>query len=270
MADTSIEWTDKSWNPTRGCDIYSQECKNCYAMRFAHRFSGKGGKYEGLTKLTKAGPVWTGEVRIVKEQLGAPLQWAAPARVFVDSMSDLFYGDDADHLRAFQRGVTCVPVPDDYIVACYEIMQACPQHTFQVLTKRAGRMLAVLARCNLTPLPNVLMGCSAGSQSAADERLEAMRGVAGMGWRTWVSYEPAIGPVNWAGWEFIKWLVAGEESGYGRRLGMLAWPRAAHAWCAANGIAFFMKQIIERGQKLEFRAFPVDLQVREYPVVSHG
>lgn len=265
MADTAIEWSEKVWNPTRGCDIYSTECKHCYAMRFAHRFSGPGGKYEGLTKLTRAGPVWTGEVRLIREQLRAPFSWKTPQLVFVDSMSDLFFGDDADHQRAFQRGVACSVVPDDFIVECFEVMATTP-HTYQVLTKRADRMFAVISRTGIKPLPNVLLGASVGTRAAAAQRRAAMRLLADLGWKTWVSYEPALEQVDWAGWEFIRWLVAGNESGYGRRSALLAWFTAAREWASEWHVAFFMKQIITAaGVKLPFQMFPAGLQVREYP-----
>jgi protein gp37 len=125
VADTSIEWTDKVWNPVRGCDLVSAGCRSCYAMRQAHRFSGKGQPYEGLTKMTSHGPVWTGKVRTVPELLDMPLRWKRPRRIFVNSMSDLFHED----------------VPFEFIVAVFGVMAASMQHTFQILTKRPQRML---------------------------------------------------------------------------------------------------------------------------------
>lgn len=121
---SDIEWTDRTWNPVRGCSIVSDGCKNCYAMKQAHRFSGKGQPYEGLTKLTSRGPVWTGAARFVPKVLAAPLSWKKPQRVFVNSMSDLFHDD----------------VTNEQIAAVFAVMAACPQHTFQILTKRPLRM----------------------------------------------------------------------------------------------------------------------------------
>lgn len=129
---TTIEWTratdgtpGKTWNPTRGCSPVSPGCANCFAMKQAHRFSGTGKPYDGLTKLTVAsGPQWTGEVRFVPEMLGRPLRWKRPRMVFVNSMSDLFH--DA--------------LTNEQIAAVFGVMAACPQHTFQVLTKRPERM----------------------------------------------------------------------------------------------------------------------------------
>lgn len=265
MADTTIEWSQKVWNPVRGCDVYSDECKRCYAMRQAHRFSGPGGKYEGLTKLTKAGPVWTGEVRVQPDQLDAPLHWKAPRLIFVNSMSDLFYGDAADARRAAQRKTPFKPVPAEFVQQCYEVMESCPQHTFQILTKRPDRMFEVLSQLGLPPLANVLTGCSVGHQDAAEWRRPAMHLVADLGWRTWVSYEPALGMVDWDGWEWIDWLVAGSESGYGARAADAMWFDVARDWCERNNVAFFMKQILVGRRKLPFDAFPINLQVREYP-----
>ena len=126
---SSIEWTDRTWNPVRGCSVISPGCVNCYAMKQAHRFSGAGKPYDGLTKLTKAGPQWTGVVRPVESALLEPLSWRKPARVFVNSMSDLFHED----------------VPDEFIDRVFAVMALAPQHTFQILTKRPERMLAVAA-----------------------------------------------------------------------------------------------------------------------------
>lgn len=121
---TTIEWTDETWNPVRGCSIVSEGCRNCYAMKQAHRFSGEGKPYEGLTELGPQGPRWTGKIRLVPEVLDAPLHWTQPRRIFVNSMSDLFHED----------------VPDEFIVAVFGVMAACPEHTFQILTKRPERM----------------------------------------------------------------------------------------------------------------------------------
>lgn len=124
MSDNSaIEWTDTTWNPLRGCARVSEGCRNCYAEVVAARFSGPGLPYEGLT--TAKGR-WTGEVRLVPEKLAEPLRWRKPRRVFVNSMSDLFHES----------------VPNEYIAAVFGVMAACPQHTFQVLTRRPERMRA--------------------------------------------------------------------------------------------------------------------------------
>lgn len=137
MADkTGIQWTDATWNPIAGCSLVSPGCTNCYAMKMAARIeamsagSDKQTHYAGTTMPTKAGPVWTGTINVAPEHiLTQPLRWKRPRRIFVNSMSDLFH--DA--------------VDDATIDKVFAVMSLCPQHTFQVLTKRADRMLAYLS-----------------------------------------------------------------------------------------------------------------------------
>src|SRR6266404_2114167 len=115
MSDnSSIEWTDATWNPVRGCTKISPGCAHCYAETFAERFRGvPGHPYEqGF------------DLRIVPEKLAEPLRWASPRMIFVNSMSDLFHKD----------------VPDEYVVEVAKVMQICHWHTFQVLTKRSDRL----------------------------------------------------------------------------------------------------------------------------------
>ncbi len=130
-ATTGIEWTGRTWNPVRGCSLVSPGCTNCYAMKLAHRFSGTGKPYEGLTrKRVSLGPVWTGEVRTVRDALDEPLHWREPSRIFVNSMSDLFHEK----------------VPDGFITDVWRIMFTAWRHTFQVLTKRPERARDWLAK----------------------------------------------------------------------------------------------------------------------------
>ena len=124
MADTKIEWCDIVWNITRGCRRVSPGCENCYAERQAARFSGPGGAYEGLVKLTKNGPRWSGAGRFVIEKLVEPLSWKKAKRVFVNSMSDLFFDE----------------FTNEQIAAVFGVMMLCPHITFQILTKRPERM----------------------------------------------------------------------------------------------------------------------------------
>lgn len=121
MAKTSIEWTDENWNFLRGCSRKSPGCTNCYAENIARRFSGPGLPYEGL--IGKHGQ-WNGKIMQVPEKLQEPLSWKKPRKVFVCSTSDLFHEN----------------VPFDYIDRAFGVMAMCPQHTFQILTKRPERM----------------------------------------------------------------------------------------------------------------------------------
>ncbi len=206
---TKIEWTEATWNPVRGCSRVSPGCEHCYAERMARRLDGPGRPYEGLTVMGKKGPRWSGVVRTVPEKLGDPLRWRKPRRVFVNSMSDLFHAD----------------VPDEYIAAVFGVMAACPQHTFQVLTKRAEEMLDwfrtvgalyapesgtehlaanladALGSDNPTPnlqwpLPNVWLGVSAEDQQRADERIPLLLQCPAA--VLWVSAEPLLGPIDFS------------------------------------------------------------------------
>jgi protein gp37 len=185
MGDHSaIEWTDATWNPVRGCAIVSKGCTNCYAMRQAHRSSGAGGAYEGLTKRSKGGPVWTGKVRLVPELLEQPLQWRRPRRIFVNSMSDLFHED----------------VPVDFIYRLWCTMAAARRHRFQILTKRGARMREVLTGRDVQErqvLDNVWLGVSVEDQVAADERIpQLLETPAAV---RWISAEPLLGLIDLVG-----------------------------------------------------------------------
>src|SRR4051812_37122449 len=143
MADTTIEWTDVTWNPVAGCTVLSPGCTNCYAMRMAARLDAMGTKkYVGLTRKTGGRAKWVGKVRVDPDALEAPKKWKSPRMVFVNSMSDLFHDG----------------VPADFIARVWEVMRASKQHTFQILTKRPERMAELSS--SLPLLPNVWLGTS--------------------------------------------------------------------------------------------------------------
>ena len=209
MTDSKIQWTDRSdWNPVRGCSRVSLGCGGphgqggCYAEKIAARFSGEGQPFEGFAK---RGPArWTGKVALVPEKLGLPLRWRNPARIFACSMADLFHEK----------------LSNEDIAAVFGVMAACPQHTFQVLTKRPERMLAWMgwmdnrsAGCHIArawqdainlgvadhkqwrgaqswPLPNVWLGVSAENQETADARIPLLLQTPAA--VRFVSYEPAL------------------------------------------------------------------------------
>jgi len=125
MSDgTKIEWTDATWNPITGCSIVSPGCTNCYAMRLAGTRMKHHPTRIGLTVDSKAEPVWNGQVRFNEQALDHPLRWRRPRRIFVCAHGDLFHES----------------VPDEWIDQVFAVMALAPQHTFQVLTKRAKRM----------------------------------------------------------------------------------------------------------------------------------
>src|SRR5882672_6688783 len=119
-SQTGIEWTDSTWNPTRGCSKVSPGCAHCYAERLGQRFSGKGLAHEGFVQDGR----WTGKVALVPEQLDVPLRWQKPRRIFTCSTSDLFHEE----------------LSSSAIAAVFGVMAAAREHTFQVLTKRSARM----------------------------------------------------------------------------------------------------------------------------------
>src|SRR5262249_30822498 len=143
MAETSIEWTDATWNPFAGCTIITAGCTNCYAMRMAARLAAMGQeKYRGLTRRSGGRAVWTGKIRRDEHALTIPLAWSRPRMVFVNSMSDLFHED----------------VPKEFIRRVWSVMEQTPIHTYQVLTKRPERMAELTA--HLPALSNVWLGTS--------------------------------------------------------------------------------------------------------------
>ena len=265
MADGSkIEWTEATWNPVTGCSVVSPGCTNCYAQRLAGTRLRDHPSRSGLTKESKAGPVWTGDVRFNKAWLPQPLGWARPRRIFVCAHGDLFhYG-----------------VPDEWIDAVFAVMEKCPQHTFQILTKRPERMHQYVSKRyrDAAPLPHVHLGVSVEDQARADERLPYL--VMTPAAVRFISYEPALGPLDlrsipmqgmfpnlpefhrydvlrggtWThqGFGFVNHsdmsghlihqVIFGGESGPGARPAHPDWARHMRDECEAAGAAFFFKQ----------------------------
>jgi protein gp37 len=231
---TSIEWTDATWNPVRGCTKVSPGCKNCYALRFAERFRGvPGHPFE-----------WGFDLRLVPEKLEEPLRWKAPRRIFVNSMSDLF------HER----------IPIDYIRRVFDVMGHAPQHQFQVLTKRSRRLLEVAEA--LPWHKNVWMGVSVENQRYAARARDLEQVPAQV---RFLSVEPLIGPIPNLPLEGIHWVIVGGESGWYRRPIEEGWVREIRDQCESRGVPFFFKQWGGRfpksgGRKLdgrEWSEFPV-------------
>jgi len=160
--------------------------------------------------------------------LSEPLKWRKPQRVLVEYMGDLFHSG----------------VPYEYLNQVFDVMQKTPQHTYQVLTKRSYRMMSFLydwiSRRGVQP--NIYMGVSVENNERAKERLPDFDEIHKMGWKTWVSYEPALSKVDWKGWEFLSQLVCGGESGARARMMHPNWARSARDFCQGNQIPFFFKQ----------------------------
>jgi len=222
MSDTSIEWTDATWNPVAGCSVLSPGCTNCYAMRMAARLEAMGvAKYRGLTRRSGKRTVWTGRIRLDRGSLEAPLAWRKPRMIFVNSMSDLFHDD----------------VPFAHVADVWSVMARAPRHTFQILTKRPERLVAFAAR--LPKLPNVWLGTSVESADYL-HRIDTLREVDAA--IRFVSFEPLLGPVGTADLADIDWAIVGGESGPRARPIEAAWVNEIRRNCRRTKTAFFFKQ----------------------------
>jgi protein gp37 len=266
--NSSIEWTDATWNPVTGCTKVTPGCDNCYAETFAERWRGTPGHYfeNGFDVTLRPG------------KLNQPLRWRKARRVFVNSMSDLFHEK----------------VPDSYIVEVFAVMALTPQHTYQLLTKRHGRMRSLLNQPEfwyqvgrkarhlgyeydsaanyfadgrniydtavwegLRHLDNVWLGVSVEDQKRADLRIPALLDTPAA--MRFLSCEPLLGPVDLtevapglryanrgftalAGTPRIDWVIVGGESGPGARPMDPAWARSLREQCVTAGVSFFFKQ----------------------------
>jgi protein gp37 len=210
-ATTSIEWTDATWNPVRGCTKVSPGCKNCYALTFSERFRGVPGH-----------PFEQGfDLRLVPEKLGDPLKWKSPRRIFVNSMSDLFHEW----------------IPIDYIQRVFDVMGEARHHQFQVLTKRSSRLREIAAE--LPWHPNVWMGVSVESQRYAERARDLALVPARL---RFLSIEPLIGRIEDLPLEGIHWVIVGGESGPRSRPIREEWVIAIRDQCRQRGVPFFFKQ----------------------------
>lgn len=243
---TGIEWTDETWNPVTGCTKVSEGCDHCYAERITNRFGGAGA---------------FDKVVLHPERLEQPLRWRKPRRVFVNSMSDLFH--DA--------------IPDELIVQAFAVMAVTGEHTYQILTKRPGRMASLLQRMDADeqfgtprnramelvaeraaagcrpefPLPNVWLGVSVENQKWANVRVPQLLETPAV--IRFLSCEPLLGPLDIDAWlnegedieddAVIDWVIAGGESGPGARPMALAWARSIRDQCVEAQVPFFLKQL---------------------------
>lgn len=244
---SKIEWTERTWNPIVGCSKVSEGCKNCYAIRMAWRLSHNpktADRYAGTVHKTCGGKTnWTGVMNVLSDVALLPLQVKKPTMWFVNSMSDLFHEQ----------------LDDNTIIALFDIMRDCPQHTFQVVTKRTARAAEFLRKHYPEPLPNVWLIASVENQQAAEERiphlLAAPAAVRGL------SCEPLLGPVDLLtipnivkGYPCISrfaqknkfpgidWVIVGGESGPDARPMHPDWTRMLRDQCIWAEVPFFFKQ----------------------------
>ena len=211
MSDKSgIEWTDATWNPVTGCNKVSAGCRNCYAERMAERLQKMGAeRYRNGFDLT-----------LHEDVLEQPLKWKRGRRIFVNSMSDLFHEN----------------VPDDFIVKVFDVMKRCPQHTFQILTKRSERLAELGPWLNWCP--NIWMGVSVENQDV-HFRIDDLRHCGAA--VKFLSVEPLIGPL-WPRLDGIDWVIVGGESGPGARPLRWEWVSAIYGLCMICNVPFFLKQ----------------------------
>lgn len=215
-AQSTIEWTDATWNPIRGCKKVSPGCKHCYAETFAERFRGVPGH-----------PFEQGfDLRLVPEKLAEPLRWKTPRTIFVNSMSDLFLED----------------VPEDYIASVAEVMKLASWHTFQVLTKRAERLRSLLSgRLQFAAeLPNVWWGVSVEDRKYGLPRVKHLR--LSPARTRFLSVEPLLEDLGRLDLNGIHWVIVGGESGAGARPIRREWVTRIRDQCARVGVSFFFKQ----------------------------
>lgn len=263
---TKIQWTEETWNPVVGCGKVSEGCKHCYAITMANRLAhipAMADLYRDTVTVGANGKAnWTGVVKVSEGSMDKPLRYRKPTMFFVNSMSDLFH--DA--------------VPFEVVDRVYDIMDACPQHTFQILTKRPERMVGYykwkaegngLNFRERWPLPNVWLGVSVENQKAADVRIPLLLQVPAA--VRFLSCEPLLGKINLAieapEWDDagasriysltgrrtdmgrpcydtnkIHWVIAGGESGSGSRPMHPDWVRSIRDQCKADNVPFFFKQ----------------------------
>ena len=205
---TGIEWTDRTWNPTTGCNKVSPGCKFCYAETITKRFP----------KTFSDGFQFT----LHRDRLNDPRKWRKPSLIFVNSMSDLFHEE----------------MPLDYLKQIFEVMAECPQHVFQILTKRHEHLLEVSEMGILEWPPNVWIGVSVETQKYA-KRIDYLRKIPAA--VRFLSCEPLLGPLN-LDLRGIHWVITGGESGPKHRPIEEDWVISIRNQCFEEGVAFFHKQ----------------------------
>lgn len=210
--ESAIEWTERTWNPTTGCTKVSAGCKHCYAEVMAHRLKAMGAPgYEHGFKLA-----------MHPDRLTQPLARRKPTTYFVNSMSDLFH-----------RGV-----PDAFLDQVFQVIRATPQHTYQILTKRAERLPKYFASRSCPN--NVWLGVTVENRRHGVPRIEHLRQVHAR--IRFLSVEPLLEDVGPLDLSNIHWVIVGGESGHGARPMMQAWADNVRHQCEAADVAFFFKQ----------------------------
>ncbi len=212
MRKSKIEWTEKTWNPSAGCTKVSSGCKNCYAETMAKRLRGNGvvGYENGF------------EFSTVPSRLNVPLKRKKPTVFFVNSMSDAFHED----------------MPEEYLDRIFEVIEQTPQHTYQILTKRADRMFDYFSK---RPVPsNVWLGVTVENKQQGLPRIDKLRHLKAS--VLFLSVEPLLEDLGEINLKNIDWVIVGGESGHKGRPMEKEWVVNIKQQCQTEGIAFFFKQ----------------------------
>lgn len=245
--NSTIEWTDATWNPVRGCTKISPGCVHCYAETFAERFRGvKGHPFEqGF------------DLRLVPDKLAEPLRWKTPKTIFVNSMSDLFHKD----------------VPTEYVEQVCDVMLAANWHTYQVLTKRADRMAALLGNelSKAAEATNIWWGVSVENKKHGLPRIDLLRQAPAK--TRFLSVEPLLEDLGEIDLRNIHWVIVGGESGHRPRPMEKDWVVSIQKQCEKAGVAFFFKQWGGRnkkkaGRSLDGRTYDALPERLELPVLQ--
>ncbi len=243
---TGIEWTDETWNPMTGCTKISSGCDNCYAYTLAHTKTREAYLRRLPVKDTLQNRQDPFAPRFWEDRLAKPYSWRAPKRVFVNSMSDVFHA----HFSIEQ------------IKRVFAVMNDCPQHQFQVLTKRPER--AARLQDKLLFSPNIWIGTSIENLDVV-RRADSLRAIDAQ--VRFISAEPLLGPLDLINLEGIHWVIGGGESGIGHRGCDESWALGLRDTCLRQGVAFFWKQWGGRTPKSggrvldghEWNEYPVEL-----------
>lgn len=240
MAASKIEWTEETWNPVTGCTKCSRGCEHCYAEKFATRLQAMGNeRYKNAFQVT-----------VHRDLFERPLQWTKPKMIFVNSMSDIFHPE----------------VPEEDILALFQVMNRATWHTFQVLTKRADRLLELSSKITWTD--NIWMGVSV-EDTKVFNRCELLKQTGAK--IKFVSAEPLLESIKDINLEGIDWLIVGGESGPGSRPMKEEWVLELRDKAKETGTAFFFKQWggvrkKEAGSKLQgklYKAYPKNKKVKK-------
>lgn len=286
---TTIPWTDATWNPVTGCTPVSAGCENCYARRMVKRFPHIHGTFDATLPgqlIPRRGNFLFSEIQFHPSRIDQPLRWKKPRRIFVCSMGDLFHED----------------VKEEWIIDVWRIMESARRHTFMLLTKRPARLKqfidAGMKHCGRATTDNIWLGVTCENQEMADLRIPLLLQTPAA--VRFVSVEPMLGPVvldgdcySWRGWlrgwhceaearqdsrgelypepiqvenERINWVIAGCESGPGRRETKIEWLRDICCQCISAGVPVFIKQVSINGRVSKNpMEWPEDIRIREFP-----